>query len=147
MAKFVRGGARLRAFFRQAKNAQRVDDVQVGFFATAKYDDGTPVAAVALWNEFGTKRIPERPFFRQAIQGADRDLTPIIKANLDPKTLAIDRPLAGKLGTAMKGRIQKSITTLRTPPNAPSTIKAKGSSNPLIDEGFMRKSVTYKIVD
>ena len=125
--------------------------MQVGFFATAKYDDGTPVAAVAAWNEFGTKRIPERPFFRQAIQGADRDLVPIIKYNLDPKTLAIDRPLAGKLGTAMKGRIQKSITVLRTPANAPSTTaprpRGKGSSNPLIDTGFMRKSVTYKIVD
>ena len=88
MPRLVKGGAKLRAFFRQAKSAQRVDDVQVGFFATAKYDNGTPVAAVAAYNEFGTKRIPERPFFRQAIQGADRDLVPIIKANLDPKTLS-----------------------------------------------------------
>ena len=69
-----------------------------------------------LWNEFGTKRIPERPFFRQAIQGADRDLTPIIKANLDPKTLAIDRPLAGKLGISHAGTYPEEHHHLTHPP-------------------------------
>ena len=119
----------------------------MGFFPTAKYDDGTPVAAVALWNEFGTKTVPERPFFRQAIQGAERDLVPIIKEHMDPKTLAVDRPLARKLGEGMLGRIKKSITTLRTPKNAPSTIAAKGSTNPLIDEKIMHNSVAYEIID
>ena len=31
-----------------------VDAVNVGFFDTARYQDGTPVAAVAFWNEYGT---------------------------------------------------------------------------------------------
>lgn len=31
------------------------------------------------------------------------------------------------------------------PPNAPSTIKRKGSSNPLIDKGELRKSITYAV--
>lgn len=31
-------------------------EVSVGFLANATYPDGTPVAAVAFWNEFGTSR-------------------------------------------------------------------------------------------
>jgi hypothetical protein len=43
------------------------------------------------------------------------------------------------------GDIQHEITVLRHPPNAPATIRAKGSSKPLIDTGEMRQSVTYQI--
>ena len=69
MPKNVTGGRKLAAFLRQAKAAQAssVKGIDVGFFSTAKYPDGTPVAAVAAWNEFGTERngqqhVPERPF-------------------------------------------------------------------------------------
>lgn len=33
------------------------------------------------------------------------------------------------------------------PPNAPSTIRAKGSSHPLIDTGQLRRSITYVVVE
>ena len=137
MASRVTGGARLNRFLRQAKSAKSVKSVEVGYFSTAKYPDGTPVAFVAVVNEFGTKngRIPERPSFRNAIRGAGKDLTPILVANINPKTMALDVKTAGKIGLAMQGRIQRSITTLRTPANAPSTIAAKKSSNPLLDTG------------
>ena len=135
MASKVTGGRKLNTFFRRAKSAQAgsVRAVEVGFYSTAKYPDGTPVTNVAAWNEFGTSRIPERPFFRQAIQGAKAEITPILVENVDPRTMSVDRRTAGLVGQAMQGRIQRSITTLRRPANAPSTIKAKGSSNPLID--------------
>ena len=147
MATRVRGGRKLDRFLRRAKAAQGrgVRAVEVGFYSTAKYADGTPVTNVAAWNEFGTSRIPERPFFRQAIQGADKDLLPILVENVDPRTMSVDRRTAGLVGQAMQGRIQRSITTLRRPGNAPSTIEAKGSSNPLIDTGFLRQSVTWKM--
>ena len=69
MARRVTGGRAAKQFILQAKRAQRgaVEELQVGFFATAKYPDGTPVTNVAVWNEFGTGSIPERPFFRQAL--------------------------------------------------------------------------------
>ena len=141
----VRGGRRLAAFLRKAKAAKHVD-VDVGFFASAKYDDGTPVAAVAAWNEYGTSNgIPERPFFRNALRTSKELLLDIMVDNIDPRTLTLDRVTAGKLGAALVGEIQRSITTLRQPPNAPSTQKAKGSSNPLIDTGFMRQSVTWRV--
>ena len=42
-------------------------EVAVGFMEGATYPDGTPVAAVAFWNEFGKEGQPPRPFFRQMI--------------------------------------------------------------------------------
>ena len=40
---------------------------QVGWFETAKYPTGMPVAEVAQMQEFGTSTIPARPFMRPAI--------------------------------------------------------------------------------
>ena len=148
MARNIKGGQKLNAFLRKAKNAKSVKEIQVGFFATSKYPDGTPVAAVAAWNEFGTKRAPERPFFRQAITGAEEELNPVLVKNIDPRTMALDRKTAGKLGEVMLGRIQRSIVTLREPANAPSTIRLKKSDNPLIGKtGTLLKSVNYRVID
>ena len=110
------------AFLRQAKTAKaRSKRTDVGFFASAKYPDGTPAAAVAAWNEFGTETIPERPFIRNAISGADRDLLPILKDGVDPKKMEVDARTAGLLGEAMKARIQNSRSRrCGDPPNAPS---------------------------
>lgn len=38
--------------------------LQVGWFESAKYDDGLPVATVMMMNEFGTKTAPPRPVLR-----------------------------------------------------------------------------------
>ena len=48
-------------------------EVSVGFMEGATYPEGTPVAAVAFWNEYGvpSHNQPPRPFFRQMI-AADR---------------------------------------------------------------------------
>tara|TARA_R110000851_G_scaffold60415_7_gene139485 strand:- start:1755 stop:2300 length:546 start_codon:yes stop_codon:yes gene_type:complete len=43
------------------------EKLQVGWFSSANYNDSTPVAQVAFWQEFGTKMIPPRPFFRPAV--------------------------------------------------------------------------------
>lgn len=37
---------------------------QAGWFESARYDDGVPVAQVAIYNEYGTSRIPPRSFMR-----------------------------------------------------------------------------------
>ena len=41
--------------------------LQVGWFDSANYDDSTPVAQVAFFQEFGTKSAPPRSFFRPAV--------------------------------------------------------------------------------
>ena len=160
----VRGGAKYRQWLRTAKQAKirSVKGVDVGFFQDARYppvhtgknrkgQKRTPhyVATVAGWQEFGTSRgVQERPFFRNAIQdagGRKGPLVAILVNAIDPKTMVFDAKTAGKLGATMQGLIQRSITTLRDPPNAPATIKAKGSSNPLLDNEFLRSSVSWRI--
>ena len=161
----VRGGKKLERALRQARRAQaaKVESVEVGFFETARYppvrtgvgggqpQTPIPVATVAAWNEFGTKGggwggpTPERPFFRQGIAASIKDVKSVLRKNIDPKTLAVDDRTAGLLGETVKGHIQTSITNLREPKNSPVTIERKGSDNPLIDTGFMRNSVTWKI--
>ena len=141
----IKGGKKLDAFLRKAKGARGVGQVEVGFYSTARYPDGTPVTSVAAWQEFGTKTIPERPFFRIAIGKMGGPALALLKADVDPKTMVVTRATASKLGLIGQKEIRKSITNLRTPPNSPVTILLKGSSNPLIDEGFMRQSVTWKV--
>lgn len=117
--------------------------LKVGIFESAKYDDGTPVAQVAFWQEFGTTKIPMRPFMRNAItkntqKWGDSVKTAIVGTNDSEKALKM-------LGEIMRGDIVLSLTNLNTPPNAPSTIKQKGSSNPLIDTGLLRSSISWEL--
>ena len=139
-----RGGKKLQRLLREAGKGG-VSGVKVGFFSTARYEDGTPVAAVAAWNEFGTKNIPERPFFRNALAESERSVGRILQAGLDTKKMVVGEQLAGRVGAHVQGKIQDSITSLKEPPNSPSTIRAKQSSNPLVDTGFMRDSVTWEV--
>lgn len=119
------------------------EKLEIGFFETARYPNGTFVAQVARYNEFGTLNIPMRPFFRNAIQKNIKKwyatLQNAINQNATPsKALSI-------VGEVARADIIQSITDLKAPPNAQSTIKQKKSTNPLIDTGLMRRSVTYKV--
>ena len=119
------------------------EKLEIGFFESAKYPSGEYVAQVARYNEFGTLNIPMRPFFRNAINKNIKKwyatLQNAINQNATPsKALSI-------VGEVARADIIQSITDLRTTPNAESTIKQKKSTNPLIDTGLMRRSVTYKV--
>ena len=83
---------------------------------------------------------------RQSIAKFPDQILPVLKADVDPRTMVVTRRTASKVGLVGQGIIQRQIVLLREPPNAPSTIENKGSSNPLINLGFMRQSVTWKIV-
>ena len=50
------------------------------------------------------------------------------------------------LGLRIQRDVQRTIRNLSDPPNSPITIHNKKSSNPLIDTGRLRQSVTYKVV-
>lgn len=140
------GGQKLKAFVAGAQKKLPFKDIDVGFFAEARYTDGTPIAAIAFFNEFGTKNIPERPFFRNANEGIKKPLIALLKRQFKPEdNQLVTLKTAGLAGVLHVNTIQKSITDMRDPPNAPSTIRQKGSSNPLIDTGEMRRSVTYKV--
>lgn len=121
-------------------------EVSVGFMEGATYPDGTPVAAVAFWNEYGvpSRNQPPRPFFRQMI-AAESPTWPGKMAKLAKATdYDGDRVLA-LMGEDIKGALQKSINDLQDPPLAPSTVDAKGFGKPLIDTSHMINSVSYEV--
>ena len=129
----VSGGRALARYLRDAKKAQeRSKSVDIGFFPESRYPDGDklPVAAVAAFNEFGTETRPEVPFMRSAIAGAGRELVPILKAGINPKTMVVDERTASLVGEAMKGRIQAGIVSAK-----------------LVDTKRMLKSVGVKVRD
>lgn len=87
--------------------------------------------------------IPARPWLNPGALSGSKEYLNIIE-----KAAASNKPLdmtLNKIGVVAVGFVQKYMTELRTPPNAASTIKKKGSSNPLIDSGALRQSVTYKV--
>ncbi|MND42828.1 hypothetical protein D3C87_1040130 [compost metagenome] len=126
--------------------------VKVGFPAGESDSDNIQKA---IWNEFGTSRgIPERPFMRNTMRKKRTEYRAAMKAAaviiieqaaLGESVAKEKRKALKKLGIKAQGDIQAEITSLRTPPNAPSTIRQKGSSNPLINSGEMRAAVTFKV--
>ena len=142
----VSGGKKFRKAVKETLKATGAKRVDVGFFETAKYPDQTPVAAVAVANEFGAgEGKPERPFFRNALANIENDVARAFRNGVDPQTLKVKHSLLERVGAMVQGAVQQEITDLRKPPNAQSTIDRKGSSNPLIDEGVMRTAVTYEV--
>lgn len=90
-----------------------------------------------------TINIPARPWLNPGVDSGTEEYLKIIERALEAGE-PLDKALH-QIGVVATGMVQKYMTELRTPPNAASTIKAKGSSNPLIDSGALRASVTYKI--
>jgi len=127
-------------------------EVSVGFMAGATYPDGTPVAAVAFWNEFGTSRVPPRPFFRTMPRPFFRQMIakesptwPGKMAKLAKATDYDGDKVLTLMGEDIKGALQQSINEFQSPPLAPSTIEAKGFAKPLIDTSHMLNSITYEV--
>lgn len=117
--------------------------LEVGFFEVSKYDNGVYVASVASFNEYGTAKIPPRPFFRNAIAKNSNKWNDILTNELRN---SVDVELAyNRVGEVAKGDIVESIMQTNTPPNSPLTIAKKKSSKPLVDTSFMRSSVNYKV--
>lgn len=83
----------------------------VGWFESAKYEDGTPVALAASVNEFGHGPIPPRPFFRPTITAEKtawaNDAAAGAKAILNGKTTAFNvMDAIGKRAGGRKGNYQ-----------------------------------------
>ena len=112
------------------------------------YEDGASIIDVAIWNEFGTNNIPRRDFMGIATEKWQQFIAAKVeefKEQISDGTLDIDMFLK-MIGEAGKEFISDAIVKLRTPPNAPSTIRhKKGRSNPLVDSGDMSKAATYEI--
>ena len=135
-----------RRFLGQIEQLKKLQ-VQVGFQAGAAADeDGVDIANIAMWNELGTSRSPARPFMRKSVDENKDKIKAMCARQL--KRLAQGasaEDILEKIGVFQKGLIQRKIVDGTFEPNAPSTIRKKGSSRPLIDTGRMRQSVNFVI--
>ena len=117
--------------------------VRVGVLENATYPDGTPVAMVAFWNEYGTKRSPVRAFFRTTVSENKKNwvlsVQNLMKMHNDPKQVM------GLIGVNIQEQLVHSINTWSDPPNAPYTIEKKGFDAPLRDTTRMSKSISIEI--
>lgn len=93
--------------------------------------------------------IPERSFIRSTFDHQEKDwsdyVTRLLNQLIGNKITA--KELFEKLGIRIQKDIQKTIREISDPPNVSLTTKNKGSSNPLVDTGRLRQSVTFKVVN
>jgi len=117
--------------------------VRVGVLENATYPDGTPVAMVAFWNEYGTRTSPVRAFFRTTVSEQKKNwvlsVQNLMKIHNDPKKVM------GLIGVHMQEQIVQSINTWSDPPNSAYTIAKKGSSKPLIETGVLMRSIKSEV--
>jgi len=97
-----------------------------------------------------TIEIPERSYIRSTIDEneakyldnyAKKLSVQIIDGNIDKYTaLTI-------MGQKIEADIKSKIISLQSPANAPSTIRKKGSNNPLVNTGLLGSSIRYVVVN
>ena len=112
--------------------------------------EGITMAGLAVVHEYGAPKvgIPARlpmtlTLERKApeIQEAQKRLAAEILRGMPT------REALGLLGEFVSSEIRATIQAGLEPPNADATIKAKGSSKPLIDSGRLVNSYTYEVRD
>ncbi|MFL1558580.1 hypothetical protein [Pseudomonas sp. O11] len=90
-----------------------------------------------------TINIPARPWLEPGVASATPEVLLTIQDGMEAGK-SMDQILEA-VGVVAAGKVKVYMTDLKTPPNAASTIRKKGSSNPLIDTGAMRQSVTHQV--
>lgn len=122
-------------------------EVRIGFqHGKATEEDGTDVCDVAAWNELGTANMPSRPFLRKSVDENEDKIDNFLQSKKKDLVRGVSaEQVLKEIGIFQKDLIQEKITEGSFAPNAPATIRQKGSSKPLIDTGRMRQSVNYEI--
>ena len=136
-----------RGFLETTKELNLLDDlwVSVGIHAAedGERDEGGNVE-IATFHEFGLG-VPERSFLRTTMDERRGDIARLMTKALNRVGSISAKDALSILGQFVENAVKAKITSLNEPPNAPSTIAKKGSSNPLVDTGQMKNSVTHRV--
>lgn len=145
-----------RRFFAEIEKLKKLQ-VRIGYqddgsMAAKRTKEGVEDASVslldvAMWNELGTVNSPPRPFLRQSVDDNAAKISAFCKAQLQRLAQGSTDAdtILKQVGVMQKGLVQEKIESGNFEPNAPSTVKKKGSDKPLIDTARMRQSVNYVI--
>lgn len=123
--------------------------VQVGIPAGPQ-QDGVSLAMIGAAHEFGVPgKIPERPWLYTSVVENRAFFIELNKRNLAAilKGQQTIKGALGQLGAAAEGRAKQKIYTGPFTPNAPETIRRKGSSKPLIDKGALVQSIKFEVTE
>ena len=122
--------------------------VDVGIIDAGKHDNSElTVASVGFANEFGTATIPERSFMRTTTKEKRKEIVNLqekLLKKVQSGEMKVNQAL-GLVGSFVSGLISKKIVDIKSPPNAPKTIKDKKSSNPLVDSSQLKDSITWEV--
>ena len=123
--------------------------VKVGVLGNGS-TDGVSVQDYAIFNEYGTSRIPKRPFFRLSVgtQKAQNEIKEYLNTQIEN---IIQSGITGQqayenLGTFVVQKIKKTIASGNFAALDPKTVKKKGHSKPLMDTHSLYESISYEIV-
>lgn len=118
----MKGGLKMQGFF--ATLAARIVKgpvVRMGYLQDAKYPDGTSVAQVAFWQEFGTIRAQARPTFKPMIAAKAPGWGPLLGKQLKANGYNVKAALA-VVGQAMTDELVESIVKTPVAPLSPITL-------------------------
>lgn len=93
-------------------------------------------AKKAMYNEFGTEKIPARPFIKRGLDNIDDIVARNIGKGVNSYSF---------IGKEMEQNIKKAINKSDYPRNAPSTVKKKGFDFPLIENRDMYNAITFRV--
>jgi len=135
---------------------------KVGWFESARYEGGQPVAGVAFVQEHGSPKhsIPARPFMRptaaEKSESWAKTAAGLSRAAMRGE-IAPDAVMEG-LALAAEGNVRVAITKLTAPALSPKTVaarkrrlanKGKGAkasiAKPLVDTGLMLATLTSQV--
>lgn len=102
------------------------------------------VPTIGAIHEFGTDKIPARPWLVPGVESVTNELNKIIEKELSKDSVDV-KAMLNKIGLSAELAVKVYINKLSSPPNSESTRRRKKSANPLIDTGEMRNSVTYEL--
>lgn len=137
-------------FNRIMRDLQKLDGMEVvaGMLKdSGKASNGASYVDIAFWNEYGTRRIPSRPFIRIS---ADTNKQAWAKMAQQCVNDVIDGDSPSEAAKVVGHRMVEDIRkvfgdTSKLKANAPSTIAKKGRNEPLVDSGEMRRRVNFRI--
>ena len=135
-------------FTKKIEKLKELSNIKItaGIHEDTGFNDGVRVVDYAIWNHYGTKKIPSRPFLSISFDKNNGWYDDIINTQNNIVDKDYNKSIALiKLADKVKRDIQTVIKQGVSPPNAPSTIKKKKSSKTLIDTGVMLSKVNYKI--
>lgn len=146
--KETKAGKKFRQEIEKLKKLQVRVGYQRGEENIESEGESADLCDIAVYNELGTENIPSRPFMRDSVDNHAEQINAFLKKQMAllAKGDTTAEQMMKSIGVFQKGLVQAEIVDGDFEPNAPSTIKKKGSDKPLIDTGKMRQSVNFVIV-